>query len=419
MNEAHETFERRERPVAKFLGLLATVGCSVALGWLGRGLMPQRNASAMAGLAGLHAEAAAPLVVVSAAEEAALNPPAEFIGHVEPIRDVDLRAQIAGYVKAIHFVEGALVREGDLLFSIDPDQYEARVALRQAELEKEKAELDRAEKFQKRLEASDTRGITQSDLDTARSAVAQSRAAVQQAHANLRLAEIDLKHTRIVAPIAGRIGRTVANVGDYVAPSLGTLVRIVQMNPVRVVFSVTDREYLKVRESIADEAIQSTLRTRLRLPTGTVLDVPGVRDFENNEMSMDTATLPVRVRFENAQGLLVPGGYVTVLIDQPNAAKGPVVPLSAVTADQQGSYVYTVSAEGKAQLQRVKIGTVMGGRVEIREGLSAGDRVVVEGVQKVKPGQSVQAVSAADAARGGAPAAPAPKVDGATEGGKQ
>lgn len=419
MNEAHETFERRERPVAKFLGLLATVACSVGLGWLGRGLVPPRTASSMAGLAGLHAEAAAPLVVVSAAEEASLNPPAEFIGHVEPIRDVDLRAQIEGYVKTIHFVEGALVREGDLLFSIDSDQYEARVALRQAELEKEKAELDRAEKFQKRLESSDARGITQSDLDTARSAVAQSRAAVQQAHANLRLAEIDLKHTRIVAPIAGRIGRTVANVGDYVAPSLGTLVRIVQMNPVRVVFSVTDREYLKVRESIADEAIQSTLRTRLRLPTGTVLDVPGVRDFENNEMSMDTATLPVRVRFENSQGLLVPGGYVTVLIDQPNAAKVPVVPLSAITTDQQGSYVYTVSAEGQAQQRRVKTGTAMGGRVEIREGLSAGDRVVVEGVQKVKPGQSVQAVSAADVARGGAPAAPAPKVDGATEGGKQ
>ncbi len=282
-----------------------------------------------------------------------------------------------------------MVKTGDLLFTIDAEQYEARVALRRAELAQSKAELDHAQSFQKRLEASDTRGITQNDLDAARSAVAQGLAAVQQSEANLRLAEIDLKHTRIQAPIEGRIGRTVANVGDYVSPSIDTLVRIVQTAPIRVFFSVTDRDYLRVRENIADEAIQDTLRIRLRLPTGMIADEVGVRDFENNEMSAETATLPVRVRFDNAKGLLVPNGYVTVLVDQPQAKKYPVVSQAALTADKEGLFLYVVDKDGKAEVRRVTCGTADDGRIEILTGLTPGERVIVQGVLKVKPGQPV------------------------------
>jgi len=390
MNEQEQIVNRREHPAAKGFGWLVTGVCLVGLGWLGRGLMPTKggpgpDAAAMAMMAG----GGAPLVTAEVVGEASLNPPAEFIGHVEPIRDVDLRAQIDGYVKAIHFKEGALVKTGDLLFTIDAEQYEARVALRRAELAQSKAELDHAQSFQKRLEASDTRGITQNDLDAARSAVAQGLAAVQQSEANLRLAEIDLKHTRIQAPIEGRIGRTVANVGDYVSPSIGTLVRIVQTAPIRVFFSVTDRDYLRVRENIADEAIQDTLRIRLRLPTGTIADEVGVRDFENNEMSAETATLPVRVRFDNAKGLLVPNGYVTVLVDQPQAKKYPVVSQAALTADKEGLFLYVVDKDGKAEVRRVTCGTADDGRIEILTGLTPGERVIVQGVLKVKPGQPV------------------------------
>lgn len=175
---------------------------------------------------------------------AALNPPATFVGHVEPVRDVDLRAQIDGYVKAVHFQEGALVRVGDPLFRDRPEQYEARVALRRAEIAQAEAALDRAERYQKRLGGLRRAGASRRPTSTRRAAASYgSRAAIQQAKANLALAEIDLKHTRIVAPIDGRIGRTVANVGDFVSPSLGTLVRIVQVDPIRVVFSVTDRDY--------------------------------------------------------------------------------------------------------------------------------------------------------------------------------
>jgi len=394
MNEQDDVVvSSREHPVAKAFGWLVTIACCVALGWLARGLLPApKQGPDAAAMMMAQAAMQAPHVVVESAVSASLNPPVEYIGHVEAIRDVDLRAQIEGYVKAIHFVEGAQVHAGDLLFTIDPEQYEARLALRQAELAKEKAELERAEKFLKRLQKSDARGITQSDLDTAESAVAQGRAAVQQADANLRLAEIDLKHTRIEAPIDGQVGRAEANVGDYVSPSLGTLVRIVQTDPVRVVFSLADRDYVKVRESVEDRSIQDAFRIRLRLPTGTVPDLTGTRDFENNEMSQDTATLPVRVRFDNGQRLLVPGGFVTVLIDALKPSSYPVIPQSALTTDTDGAFVYVVDDSGKVAQRRVETGTGLGGKIEIRSGLKVGERVVVQGVQKVRPGQSVQAV---------------------------
>lgn len=389
MSEENQSVTHKEHPVAKGLGWLLTAACLLGLGWLGRGLMPPKGAGGPpAMMMGPPPGAPAP-VVVQAAEEAALNPPATFIGHVEPVRDVDLRAQIDGYVQEVHFQEGTLVHTGDLLFTIDPEQYQARVALRLAEVAQAEAALDRVERYQKRLEASDVRSVSQTVLDTARSDVAQARAAIQQARANLTLAEIDLKHTRIAAPIDGKIGRTVANVGDFVSPSLGALVRIVQVDPIRVVFSVTDREYLKVRENIADGALQEKLRVRLMLPTGTVLDLTGLRDFENNEMSADTATLPVRVRFSNAQGLLVPNGYVTVMIDQAAPKKWPAVSQAALVRDTEGKLVYVVGADNTAQARRVETGSELDGRVEIRKGLAAGERVIVQGVQKVAPGQPV------------------------------
>lgn len=394
MEEQQEKVDvRKEHPLARGLGWMVGSACLVGLGFLIRGWMspPPGAGGPPPGMMMGGGQRLAPQVEVQAVEEGALNPPASFIGQVEPVRDVDLRAQIDGYVKAVHFKEGAMVKEGELLFTIDPEQYEARVALRQAELAQAVASLGRAESYLRRLEASDSRAISQTDMDTARSDVAQGRAAVQQAKANLALAEIDLKHTRIVAPIDGKIGRTVANVGDFVSPSLGTLVRIVQTDPIRVVFSVTDREYLKVRENIAEGALQEALRVRLRLPTGTVLDLQGKRDFENNEMSGGTATLPVRVLFDNASGLLVPSGYVTVLIDQAAPKRWPVVSQAAVLNDRDGAFVYVAGEGGKAEVRRVTLGVAYEGRVELRSGVAAGEKVVVNGVQKVIPGQPVLA----------------------------
>ncbi len=383
-----EACPEKEHPMAKFFGVLFTALCAFVIGFIVKGMLPPPAGGMPPGM--MPPPPGDPLVRVESAELGILNPPVSFIGHVEPVRDVDLGARITGYVTRVNFIEGSMVKEGDLLFEIDSEPYEATVAVRQAELAQAQAELERAESYLKRLSASDARGITQSDLDQALSDAAGGKAKVAQAEAVLRLAAIDLKHCRITAPIEGKIGRTIANIGDYVAPSVGTLARIVQIDPIRVVFSVPDREYVAIREKIAENKLNDELRLRIRLPTGTIPDAVGERDFEDNEMSATTATLPIRVKFDNPDGLLVPNSYVTVLIDAKTPAQYPVVSQSALVTDAEGSLVYVIGADGQAQQRRVKIGDVENGRVELHSGVKAGERVVVEGVLGLSDGAAVR-----------------------------
>lgn len=392
---------KKEHPVIKGIGAVTLAAVCLGVGWLARSVVPGKTVDPVAAAhAAMAAKGlAAPAVEVKTVAEMALNPPREYIARVEPIQDVALRAQVDGYIKQVHFEEGSLVKAGDLLFTIDPEQYEARVAVRKAEITQAEAALDRAERLLKRLESSDERAIVPSDLDKARSDVAAGKAAVASAKANLVLAEIDLKRTRIVAPITGRVGRTVANVGDYVAPSIGTLVRIVQTDPIRVAFSMTDKDYLGVRERVGDAEPQDALRFRLRLPTGTVPALTGRRDYEDNAMSADTATLSVRIRFDNKEGLLVPDGYVTMLVDLASPARVPVAQQEAVLADAEGPFVYVVDAQGKAERRRVELGIKADGVIAVTKGLKAGERMVTAGAQKLVPGVPVAAEAGKESAK--------------------
>ncbi|MFA7172050.1 MAG: efflux RND transporter periplasmic adaptor subunit [Kiritimatiellia bacterium] len=379
---------KNEHPIAKFFGVLFTAACAFVIGWIVKGMIPERPMGMPPGM--MPPAAVDPLVKVESAEFGILNPPLKFIGHVEPVRDVDLTARISGYVTKVNFVEGSIVKEGELLFEIDPEPYEATVAVRKAEIAQAQAEMERAQSYLNRLNASDARGISQADLDTALSDVAGSKAKIEQTKAVLLLAEIDLKHCRIIAPIDGKIGRTLAHIGDYVAPAAGTLARIVQVDPIRVVFSVTDREYVGIREKIAEDQLDQELRLRIQLPTGTIPEIVGERDFEDNEMSATTATLPVRVKFDNKDGLLIPNSYVTVLVDAQAPAQYPVVSQSALAADKEGDFVYVVGTDEKAHKRRVQIGDVENGRVELHQGVSVGERVVIQGLQGLTDGATVR-----------------------------
>jgi membrane fusion protein (multidrug efflux system) len=393
--------QKKEHPRVTTFGVLVVAAVCLGVGWLAREAVPEkREAPAAAAQAALAAAMGqqVPAVDVQTVRAAAVNPPREYIARVEPIQDVALRAQVDGYIKQVHFTEGSLVQAGDLLFTIDPEQYEARIGVRNAEIGVAEADLDRAERLLKRLEASDPRAVILSDLDKARADVASAKAAIAMAKSNLVLAEIDLKHTKIVAPITGRIGRTVANVGDYVSPSIGALVRVVQTDPIRVAFSMTDKDYLKVRENMEDATARNALRFRVKLPTGTIPPFTGRRDFEDNTMSADTATLSVRVRFDNREGLLVPDGYVTMLVDLVNPEKVPVVPQEAVLTDAEGTYVFVIDAQGKAEQRRVELGAKENGMIVVPKGLQAGERLATLGAQKLAPGMPV-AVDAGEAAK--------------------
>ncbi|MFA5689318.1 MAG: efflux RND transporter periplasmic adaptor subunit [Kiritimatiellales bacterium] len=330
-----------------------------------------------------------PAVTAVQTKEELIKPAAEYIAVVEPVQRVGVRTEVPGYIEKVHFTEGALVNEGDLLFTIDPSQYKAAVGVRRAELARAEAELNRAEKYYKRVMTADKRSVSQVDIDTAESDLFSARAAIQQAEANLNLAQIDLNYTEVRAPVKGRIGVAIFTKGNYVTSSSGSLANIVQFDPVRVTFSMTDREYLAFLR--ADLAGQGHLRTAtVRLPDGTMAPGEGKKDFDDNAMNPSTGTIAIRYQFNNQDGLLVPDGYVTAVLHNPNDEKGIMIPQRAIMTGVDGMFVFLVDADGGVSSAPVTAGKAIEGRVVITSGLKAGDRVIVDGLQKTGPGGTVK-----------------------------
>ncbi|MGD9823229.1 efflux RND transporter periplasmic adaptor subunit [Desulfobacter sp.] len=338
------------------------------------------------------AAAGTPKVVVETVESGPASPPLEFIGHIEAIQSVDLRAEVVGRIDTVHFEEGAMVKVGDLLFTIRQPPYRARMNAAKASLAKAKADLMRAEKLLSRLTSADPRSVVQTDLDTAESAVLQGRAIVQQARAELELAEIDLEYTEIRAPISGKIGKALFTKGNYVGPATGTLAQLVQMNPVRVVYSMSDREYLQqLKSTLRNQSAQVELG--LKLPDGTAYSGRGVRDFVNNSMDTGTGTIALWDKYINPDGILVPGTYVTAIITGRQTATAALIPQEAVLSDDQGYFTYTVNKENIVDKRRLELGGTIGDRFSVQAGLEPGENVVVKGIQRIgHAGQQVHAV---------------------------
>ena len=330
-----------------------------------------------------------PAVIAVELKERPLDVLEDHIATVEPVQEVMVRSEVAGYIDDVHFTEGSFVKAGDLLFTIDQKQYQAMVDVREAELARAKAELDRAEKFFKRMREANKRSVSQSDLDTAESDQLQAVANLKQAAANLNLAKIDLGYAKVRAPISGRIGMAKVTKGNYVTSVSGELARIVQTSPIRVVFSMTDRAYLDFRaQELAGTA--DGMVAYIRLPNGTQLPLVGKKEFDDNVMNPETGTMAVRYLFDNPDGRLVPGGYVNILLGLRQRPMGIRIPQRAVLLDPKGSYVLTVNGEGQVGTARVEIGESVEGDFVVLSGLKAGDRIVVDGVQKARPGMTAQ-----------------------------
>ena len=310
----------------------------------------------------------------------------EYIASVEPVQQVMIRTEVSGYIDQVHFKEGAFVQQGDLLFTIDQKQYKAQVQARQAELANAEAELSRAEKYLKRMQEVSSRSVSETEIDTAQSNNLKAVAALKQAKANLHLAQIDLEYSEIHAPISGRIGAANFTKGNYVTPASDALARIVQTDPIRVVFSISDRKYYQHKLDASSGSADS-LAGRVRLPNGALLDITGTKDFDDNAFNASTGTLAVRYLFDNPDGLLVPGGYVNILLGQKQRPMGIMIPQKALLADPDGNYVLTAAEDGTIGVTRIQTGKFIESNIEIISGLKPGDKVVVDGVQKVKPGE--------------------------------
>ncbi|MBW2688647.1 MAG: efflux RND transporter periplasmic adaptor subunit [Deltaproteobacteria bacterium] len=341
-----------------------------------------------------------PLVTVVAVVEQEVNPPKEYVGHVEAIQTVDLQARVSGLLEKVNFKEGSKVRAGDSLYVIEQAPYQARVAVAKARVAKAQATLTRASNYQKRIKTVRTGGVSATDMESAEAAELEASAELQEAQANLTLAELDLGYTRILAPISGRIGATTLTVGNLCGPTSGPLARIVQIDPIRIQYSVSENDLSAIKTTLADSSSsqeKNLLRPQIRLPGGEVLKLSGHVDFVDNVVDASTGTITVRLVFDNPDGLLLPGQYVTVLVSRRQARLIPVIPQAAVLEDRDGRYVLVVDTQNQVEQRRISTGVINGTQWTVESGLTLGERVIVQGVQKVRPGQTVKTTSTDEA----------------------
>lgn len=333
-----------------------------------------------------------PPVGVVPVVEKDVNPPSEYVGHVEAIQTVDLKARVEGFLQEVRFQEGSRVREGDVLYVIEQDLYKARVDAAQAQVAEARAALERAQRYLKRLQAARPESVPATDMDTAVTQVMEAQAQLEAAKAQLAIDRINLAYTVIRAPIEGRIGRTAFTKGNLVGPSSGTLATIVQMDPIRVVYSVSENDASAIQEALRDASAKPDnllLAPNLRLGDGSVYPRSGRVDFVDNRVDPTTATITVRARFPNPDGQLIPGQYVTVLVKSRSPRLMPVVPQAAVLVDQQGRYVLVVDDKNQVEARPVTLGPEVETEWAVASGLKPGEKVIVQGIQKVRPGMTV------------------------------
>ncbi len=360
-------------------------------------------------------------VTVVTVEPRTVPVPYELTGRIEGSREVEVRARVSGILLSRDYEEGRPIRKGQTLFTIDPSEYRAQVRAAQASLAEEQAKLARSQRDVARLEPLLAAHATpRKDYDNAVSDVDEAKATVQAAQARLDEAKLNLSYTRVEAPLSGVSSRAEKSEGSLVGPGEnGLLTRISQVQPIWVRFSAADQTMRSLREGISSGKLSSpgnsNLEVELVLPDGSVHPERGKVNFADSLIDPATGSQDWRAQLPNATSSLVPGQFVRVRllgVERPGAI---LVPQRAVQQNAEGKFVFVVDAESKAVVKPVVAGDWLGQDWIINSGLSAGDRVIVDGAVKVQPGAAVQV---GDAAAPAAPAGNAAKSGAGTAGGK-
>lgn len=341
-------------------------------------------------------EAPPPAVVAIPAELRQVEEEDSFVGRVVAVERVDLRARVEGFLKARQFTEGQVVKSGDVLFLIEPDQFEAEVEQRRADLAKARADqLNTSAQLKRGQELLKEKNIAQSKVDELQALDSMAQANIAQAQAALTVAELNLGYTRITSPVDGRIGLANYTVGNLVGPASGALATIVSRDPIYVQFPVTQRELLEARERMKDKGGDSRqFLVKLRLSNGTLYEHVGHLDFVDVTTDPGTDSVTLRADLPNPDGILIDRQYVGVILQVGSPEMAILIPQSALQFDQQGVYVFIVDADSKAQVRRIETGPNRGADVIVTQGLQEGDRVITQGIQKVRPGQVVTVATA-------------------------
>jgi multidrug efflux system membrane fusion protein len=370
-------------------GLLAGLTASVAL-----------SAVAVFTLSGTRAQGdtaptAPPAVPVSVSvatvEAREVVPWAEFSGRLEAIERVELRSRVAGVVEAVHFREGNLVKQGELLVSIDQAPYLADLQRAEAQVQGAKARVALAESENERgQQLLATRNLSQRDIDTRVNNLREAQANLQAAEAARRTAQLNLDYTQIRAPISGRIGRLDVTIGNLIAAGGQVLTSLLSVDPIYAAFNADERSVLDALASLPDgsRALEQ-IPVRLTTATAQAAQFSGKLHFVDNGIDGASGTVRVRARLDNPDGKLMPGQFVRVQLGQAKAEQQLVINERAVGTDQNKKFVFVVGDDAKAAWREVSLGAAHDGLRVVNAGLKPGERIVVNGLQRVRPGATV------------------------------
>ena len=329
----------------------------------------------------------------------------ELAGRTSAFLVSEVRPQVGGVIKARLFEEGSIVRAGQSLYQIDPATYQAAVnsasaALAQAQAQANAAKL-KADRYKTLVE---TGAVSKQDNDDAQAAAAQTAAAVAVQKAALDTARINLNYTRVAAPISGRIGKSAVTPGALVtAGQAAPLATVQDLSKVYVDLTQTSAELLKLRRQFASGKVgrSGSAQVTLKLEDGSTYPIPGRLEFSDITVDPGTGSIGLRAVFPNPNGALLPGMYVRAVLSQGVASSGILVPQGAIQRDPKGNaQVTVVGARGGAEPRPVTLGQTVGDKWLVTSGLNAGDKVITEGLQKLRPGAPIKPVPA-----GSAPAA--------------
>jgi len=347
------------------------------------------------------AAAAPPAVGVIEAVNRPITETNQFLGRIEAVNRVAIVARVTAFLDKRLYVEGSEVKNGDPLYLLERGPFEADLAAKRATVAQLQATLENAKLTAER--ARTLLGGPAGQQSTYDAAIANQRsleAQVQAAQAQVQLSQINLNYTDIRSPIEGKIGRTAVTEGNVVSPSSGNLTTIVSQDPMYVTFPVSVREALDLRARYANNGGFKAVVIRVRLPDGRLYEQKGQLDFVNNTISQSTDTIQLRGVIPNPKLYnsstststvreLTDNEFVTVLLEGVVPVEVLAIPRSAVLTDQQGDYVFTVGPDNKAEQRRIQLGQSTPAIASVVGGIKLGEKVIVEGLQRVRPGQAV------------------------------
>lgn len=334
----------------------------------------------------------APQVVVEVVHPKDVPLEYEYAGRISGFREIEIRARVSGILLERTYVEGQTVKQGDVLFKIDPEPFQAKVSQAEAKLKEEQANLQNAKQAWDRILDLFTKKMASArEKDQAFASLEQAKARVQAAEADFKRSKIDLDYTTVKAPISGITSQEAVSEGSLIESTFNPtlLTRIVQINPVYVKFAYSESEILRHRQLVTSRQEKSSsnekLTVALRFGDGTDYPIKGEVSFTDSIIDPQTGTVQARAVLPNPEGILLPGQFVRVTISGLTQTNAFVLPKKAIMQGPMGPFVYAVNAENKAVIQPITLGLSTSQGQIIEKGLKAGDKVIIEGMIKVRP----------------------------------